>query len=424
MRDLLAAPSADRMSSATSWMAWGLAGAFFTLVALPLASSSPYPTPSRQDWSIPQSQATTFSLASASSVQGSTGDESVPLVTTVKTLSIKRPIGNGSEPDADHTIVAASISDPPTADAANEPKLTSAPSTTDDEDDEDEAAPAGSRATPSVSEIDAYLWKVYQRQPLKKDRGGDFSWKDPAAAKRMGKTLQSYVILGMEADFRELVYHAGRAMDADGIEWHIVSGFRDDWRQSIATGVKARTGYSRHGGSRAVGGYGHGRAIDIGHIDRDKNEDVWRWIDDNGAKYGLHRPFRSFDPPHVEPRVEWRRVASRLRQERTGIAVAEDVTGTVEAREPVEETRPVRRKARAAVSNRRSARGRQANHRATRGRVVTVKANNRGTRGRAATVKRRNVAARSAKAKHEKRRRVAARSAKAKQEKRRRVAAR
>ena len=128
-------------------------------------------------------------------------------------------------------------------------------------------APPRTRANPAADEINEYLWEVYQRQPAKKDRGGDFTWKDPAAANRMGKTLQAYVIVGMDADFRELVYHAGKAMDAAGIEWTIVSGFRDDWRQSIASGIKARTGFSRHGGSLAVGGYGHGRAVDIGHID-------------------------------------------------------------------------------------------------------------------------------------------------------------
>ena len=110
----------------------------------------------------------------------------------------------------------------------------------------------------------------------------------------MGKTMQAYVVIGMDADLRELIYHAGKAMDAAGIEWTIVSGFRDDWRQSIASGIKARTGFSRHGGSVAVGGYGHGRAVDIGHVDRERNDDVWRWIDNNGGKYGLHRPHRQF----------------------------------------------------------------------------------------------------------------------------------
>jgi hypothetical protein len=419
MRDSLAGPSVDRMSSASSWMAWGLAGAFFTLVALPLASSSPYPTPSRQDWSHPQSQVTAasaFALASASSVPALSEGESVPLVTTVKTLSIKRPIGNRSEPAADRAIVTAGVAASiggRSAEPANEPK-SSVPSAPDDDDDGDAE---DTSARPNTREIDEYLWEVYQRQPVKKDSGGDFSWKDPAAAKRMGKTLQGYVIMGMEADFRELVYHAGKAMDAAGIEWQIVSGFRDDWRQSIATGIKARTGYSRHGGSRAVGGYGHGRAIDIGNIDRDKNDDVWNWIDANGAKYGLYRPYRSFDPPHVEPRVDWRRVASRLRHERTGIEVAEndDTTGTADARKPVADARPVGQKARVAISNRRLALGRAAqNRRVGQNRVAQNRVaqnrvvQSRGARGRVVTVKRQTVTipVRSAK-KHDKRRRLA-----------------
>ena len=65
------------------------------------------------------------------------------------------------------------------------------------------SAPASPRTRATPDEITVYLWEVYQRRPIKKDRGGDFSWKDPAAAKRMGKTLQAYVIVGMDADFRE-----------------------------------------------------------------------------------------------------------------------------------------------------------------------------------------------------------------------------
>src|SRR5262245_26118172 len=43
-----------------------------------------------------------------------------------------------------------------------------------------------------MDEIDDYLWEVYQRQPVKKDSTGDFSWKDPAAAKRLGLSLEDY----------------------------------------------------------------------------------------------------------------------------------------------------------------------------------------------------------------------------------------
>jgi hypothetical protein len=283
-----------------------------------------------------------FSLASASSVPVRSEEQVVPLVTTVKTLSIRRPIGDAPEPEADRPIVTASIGKYQAREPAYEQQLAAVPPSIVDEPAEPPAS-RPPRTSPTPDELNLYLWEVYQRQPVKKDRGGDFSWKDPAAANRMGKTLQAYVVLGMDADFREIVYHAGKAMDAAGIEWTIVSGFRDDWRQSIASGIKARTGYSRHGGSIAVGGYGHGRAVDIGHVDRERNGEVWRWLDANGAKYALHRPHRSFDPPHVEPRIEWRRLASKFRRERTGgVEVAE-----AETRETAEETRPgARRKVR------------------------------------------------------------------------------
>ena len=114
-----------------------------------------------------------------------------------------------------------------------------------------------------MDEVDAYLWEVYQREPVKRDSTGDFSWKDPAAAKRFGVSMPAYVIGGMDKDFREQLYHAGRAMDEAGIRWSILSAFRDDYRQRLATGFKARPGNSLHGGSRATGGYGHGRAVDL-----------------------------------------------------------------------------------------------------------------------------------------------------------------
>jgi len=107
--------------------------------------------------------------------------------------------------------------------------------------------------------------------------------KDPAAAKHVGLSLQDYVIGGMDAEFREQLYHAGRAMDAAGL-----SAFRDDYRQGLASGYKAGVSNSLHGGSRRTGGYGQGRAIDITGPEG-KESDVWKWIDDHGAKYGLHR---------------------------------------------------------------------------------------------------------------------------------------
>src|SRR5262245_34742658 len=59
------------------------------------------------------------------------------------------------------------------------------------------------RGTVVLDEIDDYLWEVYQRAPIKKDSSGDFTWKDPTAARRMGLSLQDYVIGGMDPGFRE-----------------------------------------------------------------------------------------------------------------------------------------------------------------------------------------------------------------------------
>ena len=165
-------------------------------------------------------------------------------------------------------------------------------------------------------EVSQYLWEVYQRLPNKKDGSGDFTWKDPAAAKRVGMPLAKYVISGMDADFREQLYHAGKAMDAAGVPWAILSAFRDDYRQHIASGIKASGGNSLHGGSRRTGGYGHGQAVDVAAADGTEMSDVWHWIDAHGAKYGLFRPMPGYDPAHIQSRGEWRKLAGSLRQAR------------------------------------------------------------------------------------------------------------
>jgi len=247
----------------------------------------------------------------------------VALVNTVRTLTIRRPIGDDQEPEP--RIVTASLT-PPVRETPYEARPSATPSLPDEvvaSAPAEHPTVARPRNAGIMDEVDQYLWSVYQRAPIKRDRSGDFSWKDPAAATHAGMTLQAYVIMGMDRDLREVMYHAGKAMDAAGIQWTIVSAFRDDYRQSIAAGLKARTGYSRHGGSKATGGYGHGLAIDVGHADGDSHNRVFAWIDANGAKYGIARPIRHFDPPHVEPRGDWRRVAANLRKDRTGAAVAE-----------------------------------------------------------------------------------------------------
>ena len=137
--------------------------------------------------------------------------------------------------------------------------------------------------------IDEYLWSLYERTPkvdtnkvteriksTVKTKGktrtviktitkyvvGDFTWKDPIAAQRAGMSLKDYVIGGMDRGFKLKLYRALRAMDDAGLMPGITSAFRDDYRQSIATGNKAASDSSYHGGSRR-GGYGHGLAVDL-----------------------------------------------------------------------------------------------------------------------------------------------------------------
>jgi hypothetical protein len=180
-------------------------------------------------------------------------------------------------------------------------------------------SPEEVKALVKMDEVERYLWEVYLRAPTKKDGSGDFTWKDPAAAQRFGLSMPAYVISGMDPDFREQLYHMGRAMDAAGIKWAILSAFRDDYRQTLASGFKASPRNSLHGGSARTGGYGHGRAVDVTGAEGNAQE-VWKWIDANGAKYGLHRPMRAADPPHVQSTGDWRKLAQALKQARIRIA--------------------------------------------------------------------------------------------------------
>jgi hypothetical protein len=185
--------------------------------------------------------------------------------------------------------------------------------------DEKQSIPPHQRATSIMDQIDDYLWEVYQRIPLKKDGTGDFTWKDPAAAEHMGLSLRDYVIGGMDPQFREQLYRAGHAIDSAGLQWSILSAFRDDYRQGLASGYKAGVSNSLHGGSRRTGGYGHGRAIDITGPEGRESE-VWKWIDAHGAKYGLRRPLPKADPAHVQQVDDWHTIALALRGGRTGSA--------------------------------------------------------------------------------------------------------
>ncbi len=193
------------------------------------------------------------------------------------------------------------------------------PSTTAPEASEKPVASAA-----PVDEVKAYLWSVYQRSPTKADGHGDFTWKDVSAAGRAGLSVEDYVIGGIDPDFRELLFAAGHAMDAVGVEWTILSGFRDDFRQNLAAGLKARVNNSFHGGSEATGGYGHGCAVDLASVDRHSDDKVWNWVDRKGREFDLNRPLRAADPAHTLPLAGWHELGATLRNKRLGASAEAD----------------------------------------------------------------------------------------------------
>lgn len=66
----------------------------------------------------------------------------------------------------------------------------------------------------------------------------------------------------MDRAFRLKLFYLLHAGEQAGLAPGITSGFRDDYRQSIANGLKAANDKSYHGGS-SRGGYGHGLAADV-----------------------------------------------------------------------------------------------------------------------------------------------------------------
>ena len=358
-----AATAANRISDNTVLMGSVLCGVFGFSLVLPLAVSSPYPTPKQGDWivqpasirpasleaaspraptdrvdplSAPETKAAVEAMSSMertasvqlaslveapSPMEPTSLVEAVAAVETTSAVTRTPPAARFSfadrwSPTSYVGEVAASVAMPPEAARLESPArlaILERPDTP-----ERTSSPLRRRAG-TLEEVDQYLWEVYLRKPVKSDSSGDFTWKDPAAAKKRGISLQDYVIGGMDADFREQLYHAGQAMDGDGIHWSMLSAFRDDYRQTLASGFKARTGNSKHGGSRATGGYGHGQAIDITTADGEAST-AWHWLDAHGAKYGLQRPIPGRDPAHVQPRNKWHEIALALRNARVKLA--------------------------------------------------------------------------------------------------------
>jgi len=182
--------------------------------------------------------------------------------------------------------------------------------------------------------IDRYLWALYRRTPKEdsikeserkkvtiKRKGKlvtvtrtftklvdeDFAWKDPKAAEKAGMPMMDYVIGGMDRRFKLKLFQTLRAAEDAGLSPGITSAFRDDYRQSIASGLKAANNRSYHGGSLR-GGYGHGLAADIVSVNGatraqrwTSTEILWKWIDAHGKDFGIARPYLDRDPPHVAP---------------------------------------------------------------------------------------------------------------------------
>nr|WP_275189113.1 hypothetical protein [Bradyrhizobium sp. CSA112] len=191
--------------------------------------------------------------------------------------------------------------------------------------------------------IDRYLWALYERAPkidavkvherrkvTVKRKGKtvtvtrtftrrvdeDFTWKDPKAADKAGMAMMDYVIGGMDRKFKLKLFHTLHAAEQAGLSPGITSAFRDDYRQSIATGLKAATGRSYHGGS-SRGGYGGGVAADVVSVKGStraqrwvSTEKLWKWIDERGKEFGIGRPYLDRDPPHVAP-IDGQEYASR-----------------------------------------------------------------------------------------------------------------
>jgi hypothetical protein len=182
--------------------------------------------------------------------------------------------------------------------------------------------------------IDRFLWALYQRTPKEdsikvqerrkvtvKKRGKtktvtktftrlvdeDFTWKDPKAADKAGMPMMDYVIGGMERSFKLKLFYTLYAAEQAGLSPGITSAFRDDYRQSIASGLKAASDRSYHGGSFR-GGYSHGLAADVVSVKGAtraqrwiSTESFWKWIDAHGKEFGIGRPYLDRDPPHLAP---------------------------------------------------------------------------------------------------------------------------
>ncbi len=242
-------------------------------------------------------------------------------------------------PDKPESIVVAALPDPSQTLPAESPPVqvaTANPSDLVPNDVTDAVSRIEIQDECLVAEtcIDRFLWALYERTPkldmikvqerrkvTVKKRGktktvtktftrlvdNDFTWKDPKAADKVGRTMMDYVIGGMDRSFKLKLFYTLYAAEQAGLSPGITSAFRDDYRQSIASGLKAASDRSYHGGS-SRGGYGHGLAADVVSVKGAtraqrwiSTESFWKWIDARGKEFGIGRPYLDRDPPHLAP---------------------------------------------------------------------------------------------------------------------------
>jgi hypothetical protein len=341
-------------------------------------------------------QATVVANAATGDVEMATAAEATPQKATDTTASLDepKPFVVASLPDSSQVFppeapsaegTQPSTPDPAPAKAADttasldEPKPFVVASLTDSSQvfSPEEVAVAPDAAMPAVSTIeineeclvaeiciDRYLWALYERAPkidaievhdrrkVTIRRKGktvtvtrtftrrvdeEFGWKDPKAADKAGMAMMDYVIGGMDRNFRLKLFHTLHAAEQAGLQPGITSAFRDDYRQSIATGLKAATNRSYHGGSFR-GGYGRGLAADIVSVKGAtraqrwvSTEKLWKWIDERGKEFGIGRPYLDRDPPHVAP-IDGQEYSSRRGGAKTQVAKAKTKTKVVEAK--------------------------------------------------------------------------------------------
>jgi hypothetical protein len=269
-----------------------------------------------------------------STVLGTAAVETVSVPPPQSAPAAAAPVANEQEP-----VVTAALTEPSeTLRPETPPEQAAPPSAT-------AATPADSSQTAEPIEIvddcliidtcvDRYLWTLYQHAPkedsvkteqrrqvtIKKKHklvtvtrsfttvtDEDFGWKDPKAADKVGMPVRDYVIGGVDRDFKLRLFYMLHAAEAAGLSPGITSAFRDDYRQSIASGLKAADNRSYHGGSLR-GGYGHGLAADVVSIKGETRAErlastniLWNWIDAHGKDFGIGRPYLGRDPPHVAP---------------------------------------------------------------------------------------------------------------------------